>query len=118
MKAKADAQVLAVDPALEFPNVTLLTNAYVERLETTASGRAVSKVIVRSKGEREEYSADIVVVSAGAIQLGRAAPALGERPPPGRAGEPVRRGRPALHGARQLRLDGGVEVPQPHGGMR
>jgi choline dehydrogenase-like flavoprotein len=67
VKAKADAQVLAVDPALEFPDVTLLTNAYVERLETTASGRAVSKVIVRRNGEREEYSADIVVVSAGAI---------------------------------------------------
>ena len=39
--AKADAQVLAVDPALEFPNVTLLTNALVERLETIPSGRAV-----------------------------------------------------------------------------
>jgi len=59
--------VLAVDPALEFPNVTLLTNAFVERLETTASGRAVNKVAVRRNGEREEYSAEIVVVSAGAI---------------------------------------------------
>ena len=67
VRAKADAQVLAVDPALEFPNVTLLTNAFVERLETTASGRAVNKVVVRRNGEREEYSADIVVVSAGAI---------------------------------------------------
>src|SRR5207248_3291810 len=67
VRAKADAQVLAVDPALEFPNVTLLTNAFVERLETVPSGRAVSKVIVRRNGEREEYSADVVVVSAGAI---------------------------------------------------
>jgi choline dehydrogenase-like flavoprotein len=32
--AKADAQVLGVDPALAHPNVTLWTNAYVERLET------------------------------------------------------------------------------------
>jgi len=56
-----------VDPALEFPNVTLLTNAFVERLETIPSGRAVSKVIVRRNGEREEYSAQVVVVSAGAI---------------------------------------------------
>jgi choline dehydrogenase-like flavoprotein len=67
VRAKADAQVLAVDPALEFPNVTLLTNAFVERLETSSSGRAVSKVIVRWNGTREEYSADVVVVSAGAI---------------------------------------------------
>jgi choline dehydrogenase-like flavoprotein len=67
VRAKADAQVLAVDPALEFPNVTLLTNAFVERLETISSGRAVSKVIVRRNGEREEYTAHAVVVSAGAI---------------------------------------------------
>jgi choline dehydrogenase-like flavoprotein len=31
--AKADAQVLCVDPALEHPNVSLLTGAYVSRLE-------------------------------------------------------------------------------------
>ena len=43
VRAKADAQVLAVDPALEFPNVTLLTNAFVERLATIPSGRAVSR---------------------------------------------------------------------------
>jgi len=67
VRAKSDAQVLAVDPALEFPNVSLLTNAFVERLETVPSGRAVSKVIVRRNGEREEYSAGIVVVAAGAI---------------------------------------------------
>src|SRR5205823_2257219 len=29
--AKSDAQVVCVDPALEHPNVTLLTNAYVAR---------------------------------------------------------------------------------------
>ena len=67
VRAKADAQVLAIDPALEFPNVTLLTNAFVERLETIPSGRAVSKVIVRRNGERDEYSANVVVISAGAI---------------------------------------------------
>src|SRR2546429_2031730 len=37
VRAKADAQVLAVDPALEYPNVTLLTDAFVERLETSPS---------------------------------------------------------------------------------
>src|SRR3989442_13878358 len=67
VRAKSDAQVLAVDPALEFPNVSLPTNAFVERLETVPSGRAVSKVIVRRNGQREEDSAHVVVVSAGAI---------------------------------------------------
>src|SRR5213593_3682895 len=65
--AKADAQVLCVDPALEHSNVTLLTRAYVSRLETSPSGRDVQRVIVEREGATEAYSADIVVVSAGAI---------------------------------------------------
>jgi choline dehydrogenase-like flavoprotein len=65
--AKSDAQVVAVDPALEHSNVTLLTGAYVARLETSASGREVTKVVVERNGGKEEYSADVVVVSCGAI---------------------------------------------------
>ncbi|HYL14576.1 MAG TPA: GMC family oxidoreductase [Terriglobales bacterium] len=65
--AKSDAQVLCVDPALRFPNVTLLTNAYVERLETSASGREVTNIRVKRNGADEFYSADFVVVSCGAI---------------------------------------------------
>lgn len=67
VNAKSDAQVLCVDPALEYPNVTLLTNAYASRLETSPSGREVKKVVVQRDGATEEYSADIVVVSCGAI---------------------------------------------------
>ncbi|HYZ89428.1 MAG TPA: GMC family oxidoreductase, partial [Myxococcales bacterium] len=67
VNAKADAQVIAVDPALRHPNVQLVTRAYVERVETSASGREVTKVIVQRDGAREEYAADVVVVSAGAI---------------------------------------------------
>lgn len=67
VNAKSDAQVCAVEPALERPNVTLLTEAMVERLETSTSGREVTRVIVRRNGAREEYSADVVVVSCGAI---------------------------------------------------
>jgi choline dehydrogenase-like flavoprotein len=65
--AKSDAQVCAVDPALEHANVTLQTNSYVERLETNPSGREISKVIIKNNGTREEVSADIVVSSCGAI---------------------------------------------------
>jgi choline dehydrogenase-like flavoprotein len=65
--AKADAQVLGVDPSLEYPNVTLMTDALVERLETSSSGREVSKVVVRQNGTREEFSGDVVVASCGAI---------------------------------------------------
>src|SRR5215831_16185106 len=65
--AKSDAQVLCVDPALAHPNVKLLTHAYVSRLETGPSGRDIRRVIVEREGATEAYSADIVVVSAGAI---------------------------------------------------
>ncbi|MBS1824635.1 MAG: GMC family oxidoreductase [Acidobacteria bacterium] len=67
LNAKSDAQVIAVDPALEHPNVHLLTHAMVERLETDAYGRAIRKVIVSHHDERLEFTADIVVSSAGAI---------------------------------------------------
>src|SRR5437016_4707562 len=65
--AKSDAQVLGVDPALEYPNVGLMTNAYVERLETSASGREVTSVVVKQNGATARFSADIVVSSYGAI---------------------------------------------------
>jgi choline dehydrogenase-like flavoprotein len=65
--AKSDAEVMCVEPALEHPNVTLLTNALVTRLETSASGREVTGVVVRREGRDESFSADVVVVSGGAI---------------------------------------------------
>jgi choline dehydrogenase-like flavoprotein len=65
--AKSDAQVVAVDPALRYDNVTLLTGAYVERLETSASGREVTGVVVQREGRVERYTADVVVAACGAI---------------------------------------------------
>jgi choline dehydrogenase-like flavoprotein len=66
--AKCDAEVCCVTPALERSNVTLLTDAKVTRLETGASGREVTGVHVEmSGGLTEIFSADIVIVSAGAI---------------------------------------------------
>ena len=68
LNGKADAQVMCVDPALAaHPNLSLLTNAYVSRLETDPTGRAVSRVHVTHDGQDERYSADIVVVACGAL---------------------------------------------------
>ena len=72
VQAKSDAQVICVDPALQHPNVQLLTDALVWRLETSPSGREVTAVHVR-RGDAagavrtETYSADVVVVAGGAI---------------------------------------------------
>jgi choline dehydrogenase-like flavoprotein len=67
IQAKSDAQVICVDPALEHPNVTLMTNARVTRLMTSASGREVTGVVVQHNGAEEIVSADIIVSSCGAI---------------------------------------------------
>lgn len=67
LHAKADAQVLGVDPALMHPNVTLMTDAYVERLVTTESGREIKRVVVKQHGVPLDITADIVVVACGAI---------------------------------------------------
>ena len=67
LHAKSDSQVLCIDPALEYPNVSMLTNAFVEKLETNSAGNEITGVIVQRKGKAERYSADFVVVSCGAI---------------------------------------------------
>src|SRR5829696_277296 len=64
---KADAQIICVDPALGYKNVTLVTGAYVDRLETDASGHTITGVHVRLGDEQSTYRADIVVVAAGAL---------------------------------------------------
>lgn len=67
VQAKADAQTCGVEPALAHPNVTLVTGAYVRRLETSPSGREVTDVVVEHAGGEQRYRGDVVVVSAGAI---------------------------------------------------
>ncbi len=64
--AKSDAEVISVRPALEHPNVTLLTNTKVVRLETDDAGRTVTKVVAERDGSTETFEADLVVVSCGA----------------------------------------------------
>jgi choline dehydrogenase-like flavoprotein len=91
--AKSDAEVLGVRPALEHPNVTLLTGATAVELLTNAAGSAVTEVVVEhnngdggrkghqseagsgngaaASGTRETYAADIVVVSCGAANTAK-----------------------------------------------
>jgi len=69
--AKADADIIAVRPLLSRLNVTLLVNAEVRRLETDPRGRSVTKVIVYRGAAREEYSGDLVVLAAGAVNSAR-----------------------------------------------
>jgi choline dehydrogenase-like flavoprotein len=69
--AKSDAEIVAVRPALEFPNVTLLRNAKAVKLETNTEGTAVIEVVAEVGGERETFRGDIVVVSCGAANTAK-----------------------------------------------
>jgi choline dehydrogenase-like flavoprotein len=64
--AKSDAEVLAVRPALQYSNVTLLTNAHVVKLNTNPTGTAITEVVVNRSGQTETFRGSIVVVSCGA----------------------------------------------------
>ncbi len=66
-EVKSDAHVVGIKPILTRSNVTLLTGAYVERLETDASGRTISGVVVVRDGERFVVRASTIVLAAGAI---------------------------------------------------
>ena len=68
INAKADSQVVCVDPTLAaHPNFTLLIDAYVSKLATDPSGRSIREVHVTRNGQEERYSADIVVAACGAL---------------------------------------------------
>jgi choline dehydrogenase-like flavoprotein len=67
--AKADAEMAVIRPALAaHPNLTLMTRTTVDRLTTETSGRAVTGAAVTlPDGSPHAFTADIVVLSAGAI---------------------------------------------------
>jgi choline dehydrogenase-like flavoprotein len=67
INAKADADINAVRPAIAYTNITLLTEAKVTRLHTSASGREVTGVEAEIAGKNHIFSGDIVVVACGAV---------------------------------------------------
>ncbi|HEX8914623.1 MAG TPA: GMC family oxidoreductase [Humisphaera sp.] len=71
VQAKCDAETVCVRPALKHPNVTLVTNAHVTRLETGPDGRTVTKVHATRGGEPVTFTGSVVVVSAGAANSAR-----------------------------------------------
>jgi choline dehydrogenase-like flavoprotein len=68
---KSDAEVLGVRPALEHSNVELLTNAQAVKLETADGGKTVTGVVVEHDGETRTYTADLVVLAAGAANTAK-----------------------------------------------
>lgn len=65
LHAKSDAETSMIRPALQFDNVEMWTHAHVDRLVET-DGR-ISSVELTHNGEAKSLSAELVVVSCGAI---------------------------------------------------
>ena len=65
--AKSEADVCAVRPAMQRPNVTLWTNACARRLITDPSGRKVTAVEVERNGATLQVPASLVAVCCGAV---------------------------------------------------
>lgn len=66
VRAKSDAEVCAVLPALNAQNVKLWTNAYVERINVDSSGTTASSVTGERAGEPFTVRAGQVLVACGA----------------------------------------------------
>ncbi len=64
---KGDAHLSVLTKALEYPNVELLTNTKVLKLNTDNSGTKISEVVVDQDGEIKTLTADLIILSAGAI---------------------------------------------------
>lgn len=73
VQAKSDAEVSAVRPVMGQDNVTLLTEAKVLKLHTSASGQEITQVEVEIRdpesGQRQvqHFSSDIVAIACGAV---------------------------------------------------
>ncbi len=66
-ESKADSHIVGVKVALEYPNVTLKTNAEVTKLVTGADGKKIEKVAVSIDGENFHFESETVIVACGAI---------------------------------------------------
>lgn len=65
--AKSDAHITCIRPALKYENVTLMTLTHAMQLVCDASGKAIKCVEVIHEGKTERISADLFVVSCGAV---------------------------------------------------
>ncbi|WBV56841.1 GMC family oxidoreductase [Chryseobacterium daecheongense] len=64
---KGDAHLCSLSKALEYPNVELMTNTKVIRLNTNNTGTRISEVVIEQNGQIKTLTSDLVILSAGAI---------------------------------------------------
>ncbi len=67
VNAKGDAEMACLRHAISHKNVTLLTRARVEKIETDGTGRQAKRVIAARDGQSVMFSAETIIVACGAI---------------------------------------------------
>lgn len=65
--AKSDARSIAIAPIINLPNVTLLENCKVEKINCTKDGKKIISVSCVLNGENLDFKADIFILAAGAV---------------------------------------------------
>ena len=113
--AKSDAEICVTAPALESPNVSMMTGARAVALRTDPTGRRVIGLDIDMDGTRRTVIASTYVVAAGAINSAALLLRSASDTPPERPRELDRAGRAQLHGARQLGADGDPAQGQRNG---
>ena len=115
LNGKADAQVICVDPALQaHPNLTLLTGAYVSRLETDAIGTDGYRRPRHPEGRGGALLGRHRRRRLRRVVVGAAAAALGQRQASERARQRLRPGRAQLHAPQPVDPDGADARAQRH----
>ena len=113
--AKSDAETIAVRPLLMAPNVTLLVEAEVVKLETDASGGSVTGVVVSRSGAEETLRGRHRRRVRRRVEQRQDPAPVGQRPAPQRAGQRLRPGRAQLHVPQLQGRRGAGQGTQRHG---
>ncbi len=69
--AKNGSQNTTVPRALRSGNCTLRAEVMVERLDSSDGGRITGVTVIDAAGERQTYTADVLVLSCGAVETAR-----------------------------------------------
>ena len=112
--AKSDAEVCVTTPALESPDVSMMTGARAIALRTDPTGRRITGLDVDLERPAAHGHRFHIRARRRGDQLRRAVAPLNLRPAPERPRQRDRVGRAQLHGARQLRADGDPPEGQRH----
>ena len=103
---KADAHVCCVRPGARARRTSRCARTPAcSAWRPTPAGARSPRSSSTAAAREERYSADVVVVSCGAVNSAALLLRSAVGPPPARAGQLLRRGRPPLHGAHQLGRD-------------